>query len=297
MNKTVNDVYVDVPDRGWKASYAYMTFKRFCKNKAAVFGLICVAVVVLMCAFADFIAPYSNTVFDPANAQADPSWEHLLGTDTFGRDVLTRILYGGRYTLGISLGSECLSIVFIILFGAVAGYFGGWVDNLIMRACDVIQSIPGLLLCICVSQAMGTGVIPTMIALSVGGIPVGVRVLRASLLNVREREFIEAAQACNCSKGRIMLMHLVPNCLSPVIVNFTSGLGVKMMTSASLSYLGLGIQEPMAEWGAMISAGKGVFRYHPGLVLFPGAAIAIVVLSYNLIGNGLRDALDPKLRD
>lgn len=297
MKKTMNDTYVDVPDRGWKASYAYMTFKRFCKNKAAVFGLVCIVIVVFLCIFADVIAPYGNTVFDPANARANPSAEHWLGTDSYGRDVLTRILYGGRYSLAISLGSECLSMVFIILFGAIAGYFGGWVDNLIMRACDVIQSIPGLLLCICVSQALGTGIVPTMIALSIGGIPVGVRILRASLLNVREREFIEAAQACNCSKSRIMLMHLVPNCLSPIIVNFTSGLGVKMMTSASLSYLGLGIQEPMAEWGAMIAAGRSYFRYQPGLVLFPGAVIAIVVLSYNLIGNGLRDALDPKLKD
>lgn len=283
-------------ERTWKDKTFFIVMKQFSRNKTALAGLILILIMVLMGVFAPLLAPYDYTAVDPIHANAGPSLEHWFGTDVYGRDVFSRILYGARTSLGIGVGASVIGVAIGILFGAIAGYFGGFVETIILRACDIIQSIPNILLCILVSQLLGSGLFPTMIALAMYSVPEVTRLLRSSLLSLREQEFIEASRAINCSNLRILLSHLLPNSLSPVIVSFSVGVGMKILNSAGLSFLGLGIQEPTAEWGAMIALGKSQLRYAPHVALFPGLFVALVVLAFNFVGDGLRDALDPKLR-
>lgn len=282
--------------RTWKDSNLGGIMCRFAKNKVALVGMIIILFLVIISAAAPLIAPYDYRAIDPLNANLAPCREHWFGTDAQGRDILSRILYGGRYSLMIGVMASLVGVAIGMVFGALAGFFGGWVETLILRICDIIQSIPNILLCICVSQVLGSGFFATCMALSVYSIPGTVRLLRATMMSVREQEFVEAAKAIDCSPVRIMMKHILPNCLAPIIVSFSMSIGMKIMSSAGLSFLGLGIQEPMAEWGAMISAGRKYLRYAPHLVIFPGIFVALVVLSFNLVGDGLRDALDPKLR-
>ncbi|MGN0976507.1 MAG: ABC transporter permease [Faecousia sp.] len=282
--------------RTWKDSNFVGIVRRFARNKVSVVGLVIIVILVFLSVAAPLIAPYDYQAIDPLNAKLMPSAEHLFGTDAQGRDIFSRILYGGRYSLTIGVAASVVGIAIGVVFGALAGFFGGWVETVILRICDIIQSIPNTLLCICVSQVLGSGFFATCIALSVYSIPGTVRLLRATMMSVREQEFVEAARAIDCSSARIMMKHILPNCLAPLIVSFSMSIGMKIMSSAGLSFLGLGIQEPMPEWGAMISAGRKYLRYAPHLVIFPGIFVALVVLSFNLVGDGLRDALDPKLR-
>jgi peptide/nickel transport system permease protein len=222
---------------------------------------------------------------------------HLLGTDQYGRDMLTRLLYGTRFSLGLGLGAVCIGLVFGIIIGCLAGYFGGWVENLIMRICDVFQAIPGMLLAVIISMVLGTGFVETIIALGFGRIALNCRLIRAQFLSQRKLEYVEAAQATNCSKIKLMFVHILPNTISPLIVSSTMGVGGTIMMAANLSFINLGVLEPTPEWGAMISSARNVMRYYPYQVLFPGLFMAIFVLSLNLFGDGLRDALDPKLKN
>lgn len=283
-------------ERNWKDTTFFIVLKQFSRNRMALVGLIIILALILMGIFAPLLAPYDYKAIDPLNANQAPSVEHLFGTDTYGRDILSRIIYGARYSLGIGVGASLLGVIVGIFFGAIAGYFGGIVETLILRACDVIQSIPNILLCIILSQVLGSGLFPTMTALAMYSIPEVVRILRSSMLSLREQEFVEASRAINCSNLRILLSHILPNSLAPVIVSFSVGVGMKIMNSAGLSFLGLGIQEPTAEWGAMVALGKGQLRYAPHVSLFPGLFVALVVLAFNIVGDGLRDSLDPKLR-
>lgn len=285
-----------IRERSWQDSAFFITLKQFCRNKVALCGLAIIFLLILMAIFADVIAPYDYTKVDPFNANLAPSAEHIFGTDNAGRDIFSRILYGARYSLALGIISSLLCIAVGVVFGALAGFFGGWVENVILRLCDIIQSIPNMLLCICISQAFGNGFVVTCIALSISRIPNVCRLLRAQMLSVREQEYVEAAKMVNCSKLRIMTHHILPNSFTPIIVTFSTGIGMRILASSGLSFLGLGIQEPIPEWGAMISAGRSIFRYHPQMVIFPGIFIALTVLSFNLVGDGLRDALDPKLR-
>lgn len=282
--------------RSWKDTNWGGIVRRFAKNKVSVVGLTIIVILVILSAAAPLIAPYDYRAIDPLNANLTPCAEHWFGTDAQGRDILSRILYGGRYSLTIGVVSSLVGIIIGVIFGALAGFFGGKVETVILRVCDIIQSIPNTLLCICISQVLGSGFFATCMALSVYSIPGTVRLLRATMMSVREQEFVEAAKAIDCSPTRIMIKHILPNCMAPLIVSFSMSIGMKIMSSAGLSFLGLGIQEPMAEWGAMISAGRKVLRHAPHLVIFPGIFVALVVLSFNLVGDGLRDALDPKLR-
>lgn len=283
-------------ERNWKDTSFFITMKQFSRNKMALVGLVIILLLLLMGIFAPLLAPYDYTMVDPIHANQAPSAAHWFGTDKYGRDILSRIIWGARYSLGIGVGSSVIGVVVGIIFGAIAGYFGGIVETLILRVCDVIQSVPNILLCIIVSQMLGSGVFPTMIALAMYSIPEVVRILRSSMLSLREQEFVEACRSINCSNLRILMSHILPNSLSPVIVSFSVGVGMKIMNSAGLSFLGLGIQEPMAEWGAMIALGKSQLRYAPHVALFPGLFVALVVLAFNIVGDGLRDSLDPKLR-
>ena len=271
-------------------------FSRFMKSPLAIVGLVIMVVIILIAILAPVLATHDYTAVDPINANLFPSAEHIFGTDQYGRDIWSRLVYGARYSILIGLTAQAVSLVFGILLGSVAGYFGGAVDNIILRLCDIFQAIPSTLMAIVISQALGSGFIQTVFALAVGSMPMSVRMLRASMLSVREQEFVEAAKAIDCSNTRIMFRHVLPNSFAPIIITTSMGIGRMIMESSSLSYLGLGIQEPAAEWGAMLALAKTKMRYCPYQVIVPGVAIALVILAFNLIGDGLRDALDPKLR-
>lgn len=283
-------------ERTWKDSNFYMVMARFAKNRLTLFGAVIILLLLLMAIFAPVISPYNYTKVNPIEANQAPSLAHILGTDILGRDMFSRICYGARYSLSLGICAELAGLLIGIILGNIAGYFGGILDNVILRLCDILQSIPSVLLTICIAQVLGSGYVPTVIALGITGTPQVIRLLRAQLLSVRNEEYVEAARTINCSSTRIMFKHLLPNSIAPLIINSSMGIGAKIMASAGLSYLGLGIQEPLAEWGAILSAGKDMFRYYPHLVLAPGAFIAITVLAFNLVGDGLRDALDSKLR-
>ncbi len=282
--------------KNWKNSNFASIVKRFAKRKISIIGLVIILFLLLAAILAPYIAPYDYKEIDPINANLTPNAEHWFGTDSQGRDIFSRILFGARYSLTIGFASSLFGVGMGIIFGAIAGFFGGKVEGTILRVCDVIQSIPNILLCIVISQALGAGIFATAFALSFYSIPGIARLLRATMMSVRDLEFVEAAKAIDCSKSRIMMKHILPNCLAPIIVSFSLSIGMKIMASAGLSFIGLGIQEPIPEWGAMISAGRRFLRYYPHLVIFPGIFVALVVLSFNLVGDGLRDALDPKLK-
>ena len=272
------------------------TFKRLMKNPMAMIGLAVVVILVIISFIAPFITRFTYAEMDPGALNEGPSEVHWCGTDSLGRDIFSRLLYGGRYTLGLGFGACALSTIAGIILGSIAGYFGTWVDNLVMRFCDIIQSIPGQLLCLIVSATLGVGYFNTIIALAIGGIARTVRLLRGQILSVRKEEYLEAAQSINCSSTRIMFKHLLPNVLSPIIVSFSMGIGNTIMVAAGLSVLGLGVQPPTPEWGAMLADGRSLMRNYPYQVLFPGLMILVAVMAFNLLGDGLRDALDPKLK-
>ncbi len=266
------------------------------KNKLAMLGLIIFLAELLLVALAPLISPYDYAAMDIMAIQQGPSYAHLLGTDELGRDILSRILYGGRYSITMGLLSVLISTSVGMTIGAIAGYFGGWVDNIIMRLLDIIQSLPAMLLTIVISAALGSGYFNTILALSVNGLPAAARMLRANMMKERDNEYIEAAVSINCSKFRIITSHLVPNSLSANIVQSTMGVANMIVMAASLSVSGLGVQPPTPEWGAMLSGARQFIRQCPHMVIAPGMAIAITILALNLMGDGLRDALDPKLK-
>ncbi len=283
--------------RGKKQSQLREVLKRLMKNKTAAVGMVIFLIIALASVLAPVLAPYDYAQMNLDETFQTPSREHLLGTDEYGRDYLSRILYGGRFSLGLGLCAQLFSLFFGVILGCFAGYYGGKTDNLIMRICDVWQSIPGILFTIILCAALGTGWINTVIAMGLGGIPGNCRMIRAQLLSLREREFIEAEHAINCPSGKIMFRHLLPNAISPLIVSSTMGIGNTINGAAGLAYLGLGVQPPTPEWGALISAARAQIRYYPYLILYPGLMLAITILSLNMFGDGLRDAMDPKLKN
>lgn len=266
------------------------------RTPSAKLGGILLLIIVIACAFGPFFVPYGPNEVKLTIKYATPSLEHLCGCDKYGRDVFTRLLYGGRYSLVLGIvASMCGHIVGTTL-GCIAGYFGGKVEMIIMRLMDIVSAIPGILLAMLISTVLGKGFMNIVLALSIGGIPGGVRMTRGQILSERGKEYIEAAESINCSKAKIMFGHLLPNVLSPMLVSFTMGIGGSITSAAGLSYLGLGIESSQAEWGAMLSDGIGVFRDYPHMILFPGIAIGLCVLAINLMGDGVRDAMDPKMR-
>lgn len=271
--------------------------KRLRKNKMAMAGLFMILFLIVLAIIAPLIAPYGPREFDLLRKLEGPSWDHIFGTDDLGRDIFSRILYGAKYSLSLSVLSVTLGTLVGIILGAIAGYFGGITDNIIMRLMDVLQAIPSMLLCIAISAALGSGFVNTIIAMSIGHISMITRMLRGSILSVREQEFIEAENSINCSRFRIIVMHVLPNSISPIIISVTMGMGSAILTAAGLSYLGLGVQAPTPEWGAMLSAGRNYIYDHPHVLIFPGIFIMITVLAFNMLGDGLRDAMDPKLKD
>jgi peptide/nickel transport system permease protein len=270
--------------------------RRLSKNSSAVIGFVVAALLVFMAIFAPLVAPYPSAKQDLAHTRQAPSAQHIMGTDELGRDIFSRIVWGSRFSLSIGVLAVLIGTAIGMVFGAIAGYFGGVVDDIVMRLMDVLQSIPGILLVITISVVLGPGLINTLLALSVGGIPMSCRLTRAAVLGVRHQEYLEAATSINASTARIILRHVLPNSFAPVLVSSTMSIGNVIMMAAMLSFIGLGVQPPTPEWGSMISGGRALIRTCPWMVTFPGIFIMLTVLALNMFGDGLRDALDPKLK-
>ncbi len=269
----------------------------------AVIGM-CFVVILFILSFASpyFLIDEASgqpmwQYIDMRNMNALPSAEHLFGCDEIGRDILARVLYGARYTMSIGIFSTTVSLFFGMLLGSVAGYFGGHVDNFIMRCLDVFQAFPGILLAITISATLGPGFEKIIISLGISGIPGYARMMRANILSIRGSEYAEAALSINCPTSRIIAKHIVPNAMSPLIVQTAMGIAASGLMASSLSFLGFGVQAPTPEWGSMLASARNFIRNYPHLCLFPGIFIMLTVISYNLIGDTVRDALDPKLKD
>ena len=279
-----------------KKSGLVQVMERLSKNRGSMISLICLLAIVIVAIFAPVFAPYDPLEMNMSVAYATPSLAHPFGCDTLGRDILSRLIYGARWSLSLGLCASLGATIVGIILGCIAGFYGGWVENIIMRFCDIIQAIPGMLLSIVISTVLGAGFLNTIIALSIGPISGTCRMIRAQILSERNKEYLEAAASIDCSTTRIMFKHMLPNVVSPVIVTCTMGIGITIMSAAGLSFIGLGIQPPTPEWGAMLSAGRSFIMTTPHMVMFPGICIAIVVLLINIFGDGLRDALDPRLK-
>lgn len=261
-------------------------------------GLIVIALIVLIGVFAPIVDPYDPTIdSNLAESRFPPSWEHPFGTDRLGRDMFRRIIHGTRISLTVGFVVVFFSGGVGTALGLIAGYFGGWTDSIIMRIMDVLLAFPAILLAIAIVAVRGASLTNTIIAVAIVGIPGYARVVRSMVLSVREREYIEAARMIGVKNARIIFLHILPNSLSPIIVQATLGVGGAILFAAALGFLGLGAQPPAPEWGAMISDGIPFLRQSPHMVFFPGMAIMVTVLGFNLLGDGLRDALDPQLRE
>ena len=253
--------------------------------------------MILLAIFADYIAPYSYSQMDVANAFSYPSLKHPLGSDNFGRDILSRLIYGARISLVVAALAVCISLFFGCFFGYTAAYIGGVYENIIMRLMDIFLSIPSTVLAISISLALGFGITSTAVAIGISNFPVFARVARASVLTVKGSEYIEAIRSIGAGSGRILLRHIVPNSLAPILVQISLSLANSILVISSLSFLGCGIQPPTPEWGSILSSGREFIRDFYPLILFPGAIISITLIAFNLFSDGLRDALDPRLKD
>jgi len=269
----------------------------FIKNKGAVVGLIIVGIIVVAAIVGFIMIPYESIVeINAKEMLLHPTKGHIFGTDQYGRDIFKRIVYGAHYSLLVGVVAVIVALVIGGTLGMIAGYFGGIVENLIMRGCDVFASIPSLLMAICISTAFGSNIWVLMISVGVISVPSFARVARASVMTVRDKDFVEASRAVGASGFRIMFTHILPNAMAPIVVQATMRVGSAIIAAASLSFLGMGVPIPAPEWGAMLSDGRGMIRDNSYMTMFPGLAIMITVLSINLIGDALRDAMDPKLK-
>lgn len=269
---------------------------RLRKNKLAMTGLIIVALIVLAALLADVITPYD---FDKQELRARftyPCLEHLLGTDNLGRDILTRIIYGARTSLLVSLVAVTIGLVIGGALGATVTFYGGKLEEAVMRCLDVLMSIPPLILAVAISASLGVGKFNCAVAIGVSSIPSFARIIRASVLSIKDQEYIEAATACGVSKLKTIFTHVIPNSLAPIMVQGTLKIGDAIMMISSLSFIGLGVQPPTPEWGSMLAFGRDYIREFWPIVTFPGIAIMITLIAFNVLGDGLRDAMDPRLK-
>lgn len=272
-------------------------FKRFIKRKTSIIGGLVLVLFFFMAIFGPMMCRYEPDQIDLVNKYKMPDEAHIFGTDNLGRDIFTRIVYGSRVTLLISFFGVIIGSFMGIVLGVSAGYFGGAVDALISRLIDLLLAFPALLLAIVVVAILGNGIINTIVAISIYSIPSIARMVRGIVLSIKNLEYIQACNVMGASDLRIIATHIVPNSVSQIIVNVTLSFGNAILTASSLSFLGLGVQPPNPEWGAMLNQGKDVIRSFPLAAIIPGVAITLVVLSFSLAGDGLRDALDPKLKN
>ncbi len=271
-------------------------WRRLRRNKLAVIGMVILGIFLFCAIFAPWVAPYDPLEQNLVRRREPPSREHLLGLDEVGRDILSRIIFGARVSLQVGVASVSMAIIVGALLGAISGFLGGWVDNVIMRLMDIMLAFPSLLLAIAIVAILGPGLLNMLYAIAFVSIPTYARIVRASVLANKEQEYVTAARAIGCSSFHILFKHIMPNSLTPLIVQGTLGIATAILDAAGLSFLGLGAQPPTPEWGAMLGQGRGSVFTAPHIVLFPGLAIMLTVLGFNLLGDGLRDALDPRLR-
>ncbi|MBM7691949.1 peptide/nickel transport system permease protein [Peribacillus deserti] len=276
----------------WKEAW-----KSFRKNKLAIVGLSIVLFFILIALLADFIAPYEFADQKLADKHLPPSSEHLFGTDQFGRDILSRVIYGARISLGVGFISVAGSVIVGSFLGIIAGYYGKWVDTIISRFFDILLAFPSILLAIAVVAVLGPSLRNALIAIAIINVPTFGRLLRSRVLTVKEEEYITAAKAIGMTDSRILIHHILPNSLAPIIVQGTLAIATAIIEAAALGFLGMGAQPPAPEWGKMLADSREFILDAPWTVLFPGLAIMLTVLGFNLMGDGLRDALDPRMKN
>lgn len=291
-NITLNDT-AEVKGR----SMAQETLRRLLKNKGAIVGMVFLIVLVLATIASTFIYDYKTDIVGlSTEIFQSPSAEHWFGTDQTGRDIFARVLYGARYSLAISVGSVAIGLVIGMILGALAGFYGGVIDQIVMRSNDILYSIPNIMIAVVIVSLLGTSTVNLLLALSISSATGFTRITRAQVMTIRGEEYIESAYAMGLPTWKIILKHIIPNCLSPIIVQITLRIGSTIISASSLSFLGVGVPSPTPEWGAMLSDGRSYIRSSGWMCLFPGLAIMFTVLALNLLGDGLRDALDPKLK-
>ena len=271
--------------------------RRFMKNRTAVFGLVVICVLLIFAIFPGQLSDPDYITQNLSNRYAPPSSEHLLGTDELGRDMFTRIVWGCRTSLAIGLASVTIACTVGMILGTLAGYFGGVVDNVLMRVVDILMAVPNLLLGISIVAALGNSLSVLIFAIALGNIASFSRVTRSSVITVRDSEYVEAARATGASNSRIMMKYVLPNALAPIIVQVTTSLAGSILNISGLSFVGLGVPAPTPEWGSMLSNARTIMRDHPLQIVFPGIAIMLTVFAFNMFGDGLRDALDPRLKN
>lgn len=273
-------------------------WRRYRKNKAAVVGLAILVLLIGMTVFADVIVPYEKCIEQVgADRLQGPSQAHIFGTDEFGRDLFARVVHGARYSLFIGVATSLMALAAGAVLGGCAGYFGGMVDNIICRIVDVFMCVPPILLSLAVVAALGTNMRNLIIAITISCIPGNVRLIRSVVLTVAEQDYVDVAKSYGASHARIIFKYVLPNAMGPIIVNTTMAISDMILSAAGLSFIGMGIQPPSPEWGALLSAAQSYFMTSPYLLFFPGVFIVLSSLSFNLVGDGLTDALDPKLKD
>jgi len=271
-------------------------FKRVLNTRGAGFGLGITALMIVLAVLADVVAPYNPADQDYDSILQSPSVAHWMGTDNLGRDNLSRIIFGSRVSIQAGVVAASIAVIIGTLLGVAAGYWRGWIDDVLMRLCDALWSFPGIILALFIAAALGPGLVNAMIAIGIVFIPVIARLVRGSAMSVREREFVLAAKVLGAADVRIMLSHVLPNVLAPVIVQGSLLIAYAIIVEATLSFLGLGVQPPEPSWGSMLKAAAQYMQVAPWLSFFPGVAIFVTVLGLNLLGDGLRRALDPRLR-
>jgi peptide/nickel transport system permease protein len=270
--------------------------KDLSRNWSAVAGLGLIILLVVVALLGPSLAPHDPLIPSPLQRLKGPDSEHAFGTDSLGRDIFSRVIYGARISLMIGIISVSISLIPGTLLGLLSGYFGGWTDSVIMRAMDMLLAFPAILLAIFITAILEPNLTNTMMAVGLVYIPHYARIVRSSVLSLKEQLFVQAVAHLGGSHSRILLKHILPNCLPPIIVYATLGMGTAVLQAAALGFLGLGAQPPSPEWGAMLSEGRQYIQLAPHVAAFPGAAILILVLGFNLFGDGLRDVLDPSLR-
>lgn len=267
------------------------------KDNRALIGLAFIAMLFFVAIFAEVIAPFGMREQNLQNVLQAPTWEHWLGTDDLGRDVLSRIIFGTRTSLVIGVSSVSIALTIGGVLGLLSGYFKGIIDILIMRFSDVLLAIPSILLAIAIVASFGSGMFNMIVAIAIGNIAIFARIIRSSVMTITERQFIEASHALGSSHLRILLKHILPNVLSPIIVQSSLGIAFAILAAAGLGFIGLGLEASVAEWGLMLSSGRAYIRTQTYLTIYPGLAIMLTILAFNMLGDGIRDAFDPKMRD
>lgn len=294
-----NNVIISPEGEIKKRSQLRSIWMRFCKNKLAMVGLFMLLFLAFLAITADIWFDYDTQVIAqniPIKNQS-PSAEHWFGTDQYGRDIFARVVHGTRISLVVGFVTAGIGLLFGAVVGATAGYYGGRIDNILMRIMDIFLAIPSMLLALVIVAALGQGLDKLLIATGIAQIPRFARITRSAILTLKGQEFIEAAKACGTKDRRIIAKHILPNAMGPIIVQLTLSIAMSILTVASLSFVGLGISPPTPEWGSMLSQSKELMRHYPHLAVMPGVAIVFAVMSFNLIGDGLRDALDPRLKN